>query len=170
MAEEIAPTLMLSGNVDLATYQQAVLERYRNPALRHSLSQIAMDGSQKLPQRLFDTILDNVASGRDFPRLALAVAAWMRYVTGIDEQGKAIDVRDPLAERFRIIARESGWYGETSLSEVTCVKFVHSLLEVEEVFGRDLSLNTLFSNSVKQAFQYLATHGASAAVGHYAYV
>ena len=56
-----------------------------------------MDGSQKLPQRLLGTIRDRLKRGPPFGRLALGVAAWMRYVTGVDEKGGAIDVRDPLA-------------------------------------------------------------------------
>ena len=71
--------------------------RYANPAIRHRTWQIAMDGSQKLPQRILGTIADNRAAGRPCPGLTLAVAAWMRYVGGVDERGRAIDVRDPLA-------------------------------------------------------------------------
>ena len=44
-----------------------------------------MDGSQKLPQRILGTIADNRAAGRPCPGLTLAVAAWMRYVGGVDE-------------------------------------------------------------------------------------
>jgi len=57
-----------------------------------------MDGSQKLPQRLLGTIRDRLAAGASVTRPALSVAAWMRYVTGLDEQGRAIDVSDPLRE------------------------------------------------------------------------
>jgi mannitol-1-phosphate/altronate dehydrogenase len=32
------------------------LERFANPALKHRTWQIAMDGSQKLPQRMLDGI------------------------------------------------------------------------------------------------------------------
>ena len=61
-----------------------------------------MDGSQKLPQRLLGTIRDRLQRGLDMNRAALGVAAWMRYVTGIDESGKEIDVKDPLAANFRL--------------------------------------------------------------------
>jgi mannitol-1-phosphate/altronate dehydrogenase len=40
-------------------------------------------------------------------RLGLNVAAWMRYVTGIDERGQAIDVHDPLTARFKAITTSS---------------------------------------------------------------
>ncbi len=69
---------------------------FANPALKHRTWQIAMDGSQKLPQRLLGTIRDHIAAGTPYTRCALGVAAWMRYVTGIDEKGELIDVKDPL--------------------------------------------------------------------------
>ena len=64
MAEEIAPTLVAPPGVDLAAYGAKLMERFRNPALPHRTRQIAMDGSQKLPQRLLGTIRDRLAPGR----------------------------------------------------------------------------------------------------------
>ncbi|XNM69704.1 hypothetical protein ACLK1Y_24320 [Escherichia coli] len=42
--------LILSGLRDL------LISRYTNPSLSHRTWQIAMDGSQKLPQRLLDSV------------------------------------------------------------------------------------------------------------------
>ena len=103
-----------------------LLARFRNPALRHRTWQIAMDGSQKLPQRLLGTIRARLAKGQPIDRLALGVAAWMRYVTGIDEQGRPIDVRDPLAARLHTIAEREGR---------NAAGLVAALAEVSEVFG-----------------------------------
>ena len=88
--------------------RRRLIERFRNPALKHRTWQIAMDGSQKLPQRLLGTIRDRLSRGAPFDHLALGVAAWMRYVTGIDEKGKPIDVRDPLAGPLREYRRQVG--------------------------------------------------------------
>ncbi len=51
MLQEQAPTLKVQG-VNLQDYANRLIERYSNPALRHRTRQIAMDGSQKLPQRM----------------------------------------------------------------------------------------------------------------------
>ena len=96
------PTLPMDAG-SLANYRDALIERFANPALKHRTWQIAMDGSQKLPQRLLGTIRDRLQKGLNVNRAALGVAAWMRYVTGIDESGKEIDVKDPLAANFRLI-------------------------------------------------------------------
>ena len=85
--EEIIPTLETPEGEDLGRYADALFDRYANPAIRHRTWQIAMDGSQKLPQRILGTLADNRAAGRPEPGLTLAVAAWMRYVGGIDETG-----------------------------------------------------------------------------------
>lgn len=60
MLQEQAPTLKVQG-VDLQDYANRLIERYSNPALRHRTWQIAMDGSQKLPQR--DVGFCSLASG-----------------------------------------------------------------------------------------------------------
>ncbi|VFS45654.1 D-mannonate oxidoreductase [Budvicia aquatica] len=55
MLNEQAPTLRTKG-VDLAAYADSLIRRYRNTALKHRTWQIAMDGTQKLPQRMLDSV------------------------------------------------------------------------------------------------------------------
>ena len=98
---EIMPAVTAPDGVALPAYADALFARYANPAIQHRTWQIAMDGSQKLPQRILGTLQDNIAAGRSINGLCIAVAAWMRYVSGTDEAGQPIDVRDPMAERLR---------------------------------------------------------------------
>jgi fructuronate reductase len=56
MEAESAPTLDAGASGDLKRYMRELQARFRNPALRHRTWQIAMDGSQKLPQRLLGTV------------------------------------------------------------------------------------------------------------------
>ncbi|MBN0904275.1 mannitol dehydrogenase family protein, partial [Pseudomonas aeruginosa] len=93
--DEQAPTLTITG-VDLLAYADSLIARFSNPALKHRTWQIAMDGSQKLPQRMLDGIRVHLARDSRWPLLALGVAGWMRYVSGTDDAGQTIDVRDPL--------------------------------------------------------------------------
>ncbi|WP_246209742.1 mannitol dehydrogenase family protein [Pikeienuella piscinae] len=102
--DEIIPALTPPPGEDLHAYADALFSRFANPAIRHRTWQIAMDGSQKLPQRILGTIAENRVAGRPCPGLHLAVAAWMRYVGGVDEKDDPIDVRDPLAERLRALS------------------------------------------------------------------
>lgn len=152
MMAEQAPTLRISG-VDLGAYADSLIERFSNPALQHRTWQIAMDGSQKLPQRLLDGIRIHLKQGSHWPLLALGVAAWMRYVSGVDDMGNAIDIRDPLAEKIRAIV-------ETSHDE----NRVAALLTLQEIFGSDLPANPQFVQAVEQAWQSLVREGARQAV------
>jgi fructuronate reductase len=97
MKEEVAPTLELPTSVDVVAYQNALVERFGNPALPHRTQQIAMDGSQKLPQRLLGTVRDRLRADQSIDRLALAVAAWIHYLRGTDETGASHEIQDPLA-------------------------------------------------------------------------
>ncbi|HGF0769347.1 TPA: mannitol dehydrogenase family protein [Kluyvera georgiana] len=152
MMAEQAPTLRIS-SVDLGAYADSLIERFSNPALQHRTWQIAMDGSQKLPQRLLDGIRIHLKQGSRWPLLALGVAAWMRYVSGVDDMGNAIDIRDPLAEKIRAIV-------ETSHDE----NRVAALLTLQEIFGSDLPANPQFVQAVEQAWQSLVREGARQAV------
>ena len=61
--EDAAPTLAMPAGTDLAAYSASLLQRFSNPALHHRTWQIAMDGSQKLPQRLLGTMQDRLRLG-----------------------------------------------------------------------------------------------------------
>jgi fructuronate reductase len=149
MTDEVVGTLPTEiGNLD--SYRDALLERFANPALRHRTWQIAMDGSQKLPQRLLGTIRHRISQGRSFDRAALGVAAWMRYVTGVDELGQPIDVRDPLATSLRRI----------SDSAAGAQQLVDGLLGVADVFGDDLPRNESFRNVLTTHVSSLFQKGA----------
>lgn len=154
MTEEVIPTLPMPAE-QLGQYRDQLLERFANPALRHRTWQIAMDGTQKLPQRLLGTVRDRLAAGQPFTRLALGVAAWMRYVTGIDEAGNPIEVKDPHAARLRALADAAGRDAE---------KLAAALLSVSEVFGTDLPDNPAFRSAVTGHLAALFANGAAGTV------
>jgi fructuronate reductase len=145
---EIIPVLTPPPGVDLAAYAAALHDRYANPAIRHRTWQIAMDGSQKLPQRILGTLAETVRAGRRAPGLTLAVAAWMRYVGGSDEQGRPIDVRDPLAGRLRQLSDDAA----------DPAARVRAMLDVRDVFSPDLA--AAIAPDLIAAYQTLAAEGA----------
>lgn len=152
MLQEQAPTLRITG-VNLQEYADSLIERFSNPALKHRTWQIAMDGSQKLPQRMLESIRWHLANGGDWSLLALGVAGWMRYVSGVDEKGEAIDVRDPLSEKIRERVENSAPENR-----------VDALLTLQSIFGADLPQNPIFVHSLKAAWQTLYRLGAKEAV------
>lgn len=121
LRDEVEPTL---AGVELDGYRARLLERFANPALAHRCAQIAMDGSQKLPQRILDTLRDRLRSGHPIDRLSLTVAAWWRHqrTPGAD---------DPLAAELHAHWLRSA--GDTGRDE--SADLARALTQFPPVFG-----------------------------------
>lgn len=158
MREEISPVTPAPAGMEHERYIDELLERFRNPSLRHRTWQIAMDGSQKLPQRLLATIRLQRAAGGRYAGLSLAVAAWMRYALGSDELGRRIDVSDPLAERFAAIAKECG------LAPGAAAPIVGRFISLTTVFGAQLPTDDAFRARLVDALEGLLAQGVAKTV------
>ena len=106
MRDEAAASLTPAPGQDLTAYADALLERFRNPALGHRLAQIATDGSKKIPQRWLEPLADNAAAGRRAPHTLRALAAWLLHV-----RGDGAPVNDPLADRLAAAWGSAGTEG-----------------------------------------------------------
>ncbi|ORM64302.1 fructuronate reductase [Pantoea rodasii] len=154
MMHEQAPTLRMPDGIDLQAYADQLIARFSNPSLRHRTQQIAMDGSQKLPQRWLDSVRHHLQHGSDYRHLALGIAGWMRYVLGCNQQGEKFDVVDPL---FDTLTHINQHYPEGDAR-------VSALLAVKSIFGDDLPANPGFVTHLQHAYAQLCQHGARAAV------
>ena len=110
LREEAAPTIAPAAGQDLPAYAEALLVRFANPALQHQLIQIAMDGSQKIPQRWLETLAWHQQSGRDCPAIAAGLVAWLRHVRG-DNAARCGPVDDPRADAMQDAWRAAGTSG-----------------------------------------------------------
>jgi fructuronate reductase len=129
MAEDAGVTINPPQGFDIESYKQQLRERFSNRALKHRTWQIAMDGSQKLPQRILESLRENLAAEKPVSILCLAIAAWIRYVTAVDEKGQVIDVRDPFAAELREICDQHQNQPES---------LVRAMFGFKPVFGDDL--------------------------------
>jgi fructuronate reductase len=127
MRSDIAACLPTTRGLDIPAYIDQVLDRFRNPAIVHRLSQIAWDGSQKLPFRLLGTIADALAAGRTVDRLAVGIAAWIHFVQTHDA------ITDPLAQALKRLGD------------------VDAFLAFEPVFPRALSSDPRFREALQSA-------------------
>lgn len=96
MRDEAAPTVTPARGQRLDDYAEALLQRFGNPATGHRLEQIAMDGSQKVPQRWLPVLAEARAP---CPAILTGIAAWMVHVED------AAELHDPLAEPLRAAMR-----------------------------------------------------------------
>ncbi len=105
MQHEARPTLPEVPGVDLDEYIATLLARFRNPAVRDTLSRLCAASSDRIPKWLVPVIRHNLGAGGPVVRSAAVVASWARYAEGIDEQGQPIDVVDALREELMPLAR-----------------------------------------------------------------
>jgi fructuronate reductase len=145
MKLDILPTIKAPRGLDLNIYIQAILKRFRNPAIRHALAQIAWDGSQKLPFRLLGTVQDNLLAARPVDRLCVPVAAWLHFVRRKAADGE--QVVDPLAKRLFDIGRTCQNRASTDLP---------MFLALDAVFAPSLVGNEVFTSSLARAYDGLA--------------
>ena len=111
-----ARTLDPVPGVDLDRYGEELRTRFANPAIAHETYQIAMDGTQKLPQRLIEPAIAALERGEALDAYAFAVAAWMRYCLGVRDDGESYALRDPREAEIRALLdgapREAGAISE----------------------------------------------------------
>lgn len=152
--DESAATLARDAGLDITAYRARLLNRFANSELQHRTVQIAMDGSQKLPQRLVAPLRERFKRGLESPALVLAIAGWMRWQIGRAENGDRIIVDDPMAAQ---IAAQINWLQEPC-------SIVQALLKIEAVFGADLKGNSALQQALAANLQSLLARGAAATV------
>lgn len=141
MEREAGETIQAPADFDIAYYQQQLRDRFCNKALKHRTWQIAMDGSQKLPQRLLESLREQLAGKGHIDIICLAVAAWIRYVSGVDEKGNVIEVSDPLAAELRSACDQH---------QGNPAALVKAVVSITKVFGGDLQSEQRFVEGVTQ--------------------
>ena len=139
MTEDLSPSLGAEPGLDVEHYISAVLARFRNPGIRHLLSQIAWDGSKKLPVRLVVTINEALRAGRPIHRLLMPMAAWMRFIV---RQAKAgVPIVDPDAARLASIGSACSGEARADLPRfAACESVLPPALMNEERFRRELEI------------------------------
>ena len=152
MTDEVAPHL---SRPDWADYRDALLARFANPALQHSVHQIATDSSQKIPQRWPPSAVRQLHQDQPFEHLAFAAAAWMRYLLGVDERGQAYTVNDPMAATLQPLAR---------LHAADASACVQALSAFPAVWGEVLCSHALWQSHVAHWLVQIRSLGVLAAL------
>ena len=85
---------------DVTAYRAALVERFANPQVHHLLAQIAADGSQKIPVRIFPALLAERAEGNLPDGPVRAIAAWILHL-----QGHGAPVKDAAGSKYVDLAQ-----------------------------------------------------------------
>ena len=137
LMDDGADTLSGIPAADIAPYRASLLTRFANPALHHRLAQIAVDGSQKLPQRILAVARERLGRGLPIARHSLAVAAWIMFAS----RGERLN--DPMADAIAEAAKRGP----------------SALLGLKAIFG-DLSDEPRFASEVLRWCDAITTRGA----------
>jgi mannitol-1-phosphate/altronate dehydrogenase len=153
MREEIAPFLAAVPGVDLRTYCQTLLTRLANPKMGDQLARLCRRGSAKVPAYLLPSIEAARRAGRGHELLTLAVAAWVRYLRGVDLDGTRIAIADPRLHELQPLA-------------VACGDDPGPLMSASRCFGW-LADDPMLVRSVARALESFDRHGLRATVDAY---
>jgi fructuronate reductase len=148
--DDLIPTLPPVPGGDVTVYTAALEARFLNPGVRHRTMQISADGSQKLPPRLLEPALTQLRAGKQPQVIALAVAAWMRFVVGANERNEPYEIADPLAPRLRAIGRQYGHDASRLAAE---------LFAITDIFPPELVGFPVFCDAVEGNLHKLLTKG-----------
>lgn len=151
MDEEVTPLLTAPRGIDIEAYKDQLIERFANPDIQDTLVRICQDGSSKAPKFVLPSIRERLAQGKSASLLILAVAGWLRYLSAVDEKGQPIVIDDPMAAKLTRIAKKDGANPA-------------ALLELIEVFGKDLSVHAGFKLEVTRSLKRVYDKGVACAV------
>lgn len=143
ITEEVIPSFIPPKELDVVKYSEDILNRFKNPAIRHLLAQIAWDGSQKLPMRILPIIENNLANDISIKSLCVAVASWLLFIRKRFIENE--ELVDPLSHKLFNIAKECNNNAKHD---------VGLFLNLESVFG-SLANSNVFINSLVEAYELL---------------
>ncbi|HEY5811940.1 MAG TPA: mannitol dehydrogenase family protein [Terrimicrobiaceae bacterium] len=154
MDEDVTPILSAVPGVDLGEYKKTLIERFANSAIRDQLSRIGIYGSSGIPKFVLPSIIEQLARGGPTKLLSFTIAAWFRYLNGLDEKGKEMPMLDPMASKLRERAKAAG-------------KDARQLLGMREVFSEELAASPPFVQQVTDTLNSFYAEGARATLQKY---
>src|SRR4051794_6681932 len=159
MEEEATPTLRPVPGIDLGEYQENLVERFSNPAIRDTLARLAFDGSERIPKWLLPVIRENLASGGEIRRSAAVVASWARYCEGVDQEGRPIEVADRRRDSLIANARRQR---EDPLAFLADRELLGDLVEDERFTSHyRAALDSLHERGARATLESLTEHPVS---------
>lgn len=136
MLKELLPSLTIPNEINVYQYCEQLLSRFANTRLHHETRQIAMDGSQKLPQRWLKPLAYQAQHGLVCERLAFAIANWILYTSRKTLDGEPIAVQDPISDALYACVSEN------------TISWVTNVVSLPNLFPETLSKNKLVTDSI----------------------
>ncbi|HKJ63118.1 MAG TPA: mannitol dehydrogenase family protein [Hyphomicrobiales bacterium] len=149
-----ASTLPVLQGIDFNVYAHDLINRFANPAIGHETYQIAMDGTEKLPQRILSPAIEAMREGQDIRPFAFAVACWMRYCLGRTDSGETYALRDPREAEIRACLESAS----------TADAITARLHNLPDLFDQRLVSSNLWCSGVSERLETMLRSGIAAAI------
>ena len=132
--KEIIPSLDLPED-ELISYSNSILDRFRNPFIKHQLISISLNAISKFKTRVLPSILEFYKKKGHFPSgLVFSMAATIHFYKG-EKDGATIPLNDDAAN----IQFLKDCWADFAGTEAGMVKLAKSVLSWEAAWGEDLS-------------------------------
>lgn len=148
-------------------YLSSLVKRFSDPSIRDEVVRIGKDGSIKIPGRLMDPIRVQLMQGGEINALAFAVACWIKFVSGVNDDNILFNINDNNAQNnglqaasLKIKSHYDDTKSETGRGEVV----LDPILANDGVFGKDLPENPKFVSAVTDALKDIYDLGTVAAL------
>lgn len=152
--DEISPEVDCPEGMDITDYKASLLKRFANVAVPYKTLQVASDGSQKLPQRIFPTLSARLNKQQPSPLLCAVVAAWIQCLAGKSDSGAPISVSDPAASEIAALAAK----------HLNASELIQAIAQQSTLFGA-LANSSEFLQQLGDALANLRRKGALATIG-----
>lgn len=149
---EVLPTVGQVPDMNLEEYCRTLVRRFSNPAIADQVRRLCEDGSRKIPNMMLEPVAELQQEGNATPCAAFAVAAWLRFLQGTDEQGEAVPIDDPRADDISTAAKASDSSPEPFLS-------------LDFVFPESLGPESSFGEAVSRWYVAIRELGTRKALG-----
>ena len=130
---------------ELESFAASVIDRFRNPYVKHLLMSISLNSMSKFKSRVLPQIISyNEKYGKLPDRLVFSLAAIIRFYKG-SRDGREIELKD---DKYILDLYKELWDKNGDNYE----KIVEDILKLEKLWGRDLNeINGL----LKKTSEYL---------------
>ena len=154
-----AATMAPLAGIDFSDYGGELVERFRNPEIAHETRQIAMDGTEKLPQRIFSPACDLPQESKMLGTFALCFAAWMavmRQRVNTAQDGAVELLNDPRANEIM----------EALADHQDATAIYEKLSGLKGWMPKQLQDSQFWREAVIERLSILMSDGADAAIRH----
>lgn len=142
--------------IDFNHYAAELAMRFSNPSIAHATYQIATDGTEKLPQRIFQPAIESLKLQQSVRPFAFTTAMWIRFCLQRLDDGTAYELRDPRSKEItRIITKHPNNLNALLDGFHALPQFIPQRLASEPLWRQNLLevLATIFDNGCRWAIR-----------------